>query len=326
MSNRNQFVQSGDYASSPATLKCGVPQGSNLGPLLFLIYINDLPHCTKYLKLILFADDTTGYLTRSKNENIGNLVNSDLERINMWLKANKLTLNVDKTHACHYKPQFTTPIDNPCIDGVNLKMSNSVKCLGIYLDDKLSWTSHINFLTNKINKFIGIISKVRNHMNIDTLRCLYFTMIQSNISYCQEIWSSAYYTTLNPLRIAQKKFIRIVFRASPRSRTTPLFKLLGIRRLNTDISYRKAAVLAFTAIKNPHIYNLDINVHFTHQYATRFRTQNLPNYRTNTQRYGTKGIKNQIIESYNILPSVVKNLQPHQIKLAKRLLKATYNY
>ena len=111
--NRKQFVQSGNFQSEALTILSGVPQGSNLGPLLFLLYINDLPNCTKHLSMMLFADDTTAYLSASKNVDIGLLVNSDLKRIETWLTANKLSLNLSKTHGCHFKPPITQDITTP---------------------------------------------------------------------------------------------------------------------------------------------------------------------------------------------------------------------
>ena len=201
-------------------------------------------------------------------------------------------------------------------------MSSSVKCLGVHIDNQLSWKAHISYLTNKINKFIGIICKIRYLLNKQALKMLYYSLIQSNLSYCQEIWSCAYSTNLYPLRVAQKKIIRLIANAPRRAPSKSLFEQLGIRTLDADIKLRRG-ILAFNAVKNPHLFPIVIETEHAHSYPTRYRENNIPVQRARTETYGNRGLRHLLLSSYNALPSVVKLLQPHQLNYAKKILKTT---
>ena len=320
--NRRQFIQTNEVQSSLLNVRCGVPQGSNLGPLLFLIYINDLPNCLRHSKAVLFADDTTIHLTGPKTNDISVQLNQDLQSLDQWLIANQLSLNVCKTHACYFKPKKSAPISHLEIRGNRITITNSIKYLGIHIDDELSWKTHISFLTNKINKSIGLVCKIRRFLNRQSLLNIYYSLVHSNIIYCLEIWGTAYNTTLLPLTSAQKKIIRVICRAPYRAHSKPLFTDLGIRNLTNEIQVRQA-ILAFSLIKNPTNYPIEISTEHAHEYPTRFKENNLPLQRYRTQRHGTKGIRHQLTLAYNSLPLEIKNLQIYQLKKAITLIKRT---
>ena len=201
--NRKQFIETHDVQSSLQTIRCGVPQGSNLGPLLFLIYINDLPYCLRHSKAILFADDTTIHITGPKTNDISIELNQDLQSLDQWLSANQLSLNVNKTLACYFKPKKSTAVGQLEIRSNKIPFMNSVKYLGIHIDNELSWKNHISFLTNKVNKSIGLVCKIRRLLNRQSLLNIYYSLVHSNIIYCLEIWGTAFNTTLLPLTVAQ---------------------------------------------------------------------------------------------------------------------------
>ena len=151
MDRRKQYVQYKSSNSSTKFIPCGVPQGSVLGTLLFIIYTNDLPNCLNYSKAILFADDTTVYLSSADIFYLYITVNRDLENLVEWFRANKLSLNVGKTHLIVFKQShMTIPIDlNIKIDNQTIERKNAVKFLGIYIDSKLEWHDHIKYINNK---------------------------------------------------------------------------------------------------------------------------------------------------------------------------------
>jgi hypothetical protein len=152
LSNRKQFVQYKETKSSTHTIPCGVPQGSVLGPLLFIIYTNDLPNCLKFSKAILFADDTTVYLTSKSISNLFNNINSDLELLSEWFRANKLSLNIGKTNYVVFK-QNPMQVDEHLkikIGNNVIEQKNVIQFLGLYIDAKLEWHDHIQYIKNKL--------------------------------------------------------------------------------------------------------------------------------------------------------------------------------
>ena len=170
LSNRTQFTQIGDKLSDVAHIKHGVPQGSILGPLLFLIYINDIIESSSILKFFLFADDTTVFYTDKTNTNTEKTLNTELAKVSNWLAANKLSLNVAKSTFMHFhygkqpKPELSINIDN-----INVEEKNTVKYLGTLIDNKLTWKPHIQHIKTKLSRAIGLISKIRYYASENVL-------------------------------------------------------------------------------------------------------------------------------------------------------------
>ena len=201
LNDRKQFIETENEVS---LLKCGVPQGSKLGPLLFLIYVNDLPSVLKETSPTLFADDTTIHGTASNYDELARKINSDLSKLSEWFKANKLTLNVQKSFSCIFGMHQKQKEPDFFIDGQKIENSDTVKYLGVYVDSHLTWLSHIHFISNKISQTIGVLSKIKHCLNEKTLKTLYYSLIHSRLIYCQEIWGSASKSALEPLVRIQK--------------------------------------------------------------------------------------------------------------------------
>ena len=140
---------------------CGLPQGSILGPLLFLLYINDITNVSGILHLILFADDTSVFFSHHDPTSLTNIIQTELQKLSLWFKANKLSLNIDKTKFMVFTPRQKRNKLNITlvIDGKQIKQTKDNIFLGVVIDEHLSWKSHISNVANKISKSIGIIYK-----------------------------------------------------------------------------------------------------------------------------------------------------------------------
>ena len=154
LTNRKQFVQFNEHSSDMKYTHNGVPQGSILGPLLFLIYINDLPNSSNLFNFLMYADDTTLYccLEDIASEDKAHTLNIELERVHSWLNANRLTLNVNKTKYMlfckrrnNHTSELTLRLNNNDIQSVT-----EFNFLGLYLNSKLNWDTHINVIGKKI--------------------------------------------------------------------------------------------------------------------------------------------------------------------------------
>ena len=185
LSNRKQYVSINGYDSNLADVKFGVPQRSVLGPLLFLIYINDLNQALKFCKVHHFADDTNLiHFSKSVNR-LNKHVNLDLKNLTYWLNANKISLNVKKTELVIFEYQ-RKKLDSPIkikLSRKRLYPSKSVKYLGIKIDENLNWKQHIHDIAIKLNRANALLSIIRNYVNKHILRTIYFAIFDSHINY-----------------------------------------------------------------------------------------------------------------------------------------------
>ena len=161
--NRIQFIQIGNSKSNVLRQICGVPQGSILGLLFFILYVNDLPACPNELEFILFADGTSICFEHSDLDVLTSHLNDQLNNVSTWLKANKLSINVKKTKLMIFRPrQKTLPITRQIILENNvLEQVDNTKFLGVYIDQHLEWKTHVNFIAAKISQSVGLLYKAK---------------------------------------------------------------------------------------------------------------------------------------------------------------------
>ena len=162
LSNRQQYVTYGNKNSKLIKIQCGVPQGSILGPTLFLLYINDIKNVSKLLKFIIFADDTNIFYSNENIEILEATINTELEKLAYWFKANKLSLNVGKTSFILFSKRRIQRDVNISIDDKAINKVNEIKFLGVIIDKNLNWTAHIESVYKKIYKSIGIMYRAKN--------------------------------------------------------------------------------------------------------------------------------------------------------------------
>lgn len=234
LDTRMQTVKINGISSSARQVKCGIPQGSILGPLLFLIYINDINTSTDAFDFRLFADDTNLFKSQKSNTVDLHSINNDLSRVVEWCNANKLTINVDKTKSMIIKtPQRPTKteghlqINNSTIEGVS-----DITYLGVTIDPNMTWRAHISKLARIISSKIGILSRVRHYVPKFVLVLIYNTLILPHLSYCIEIWGNTYPTILKMIVNLQKKMVRLMTFSDYQAHSEPLFKQLNILNIH----------------------------------------------------------------------------------------------
>ena len=247
LQNREQYVIFNDNLSERDVLKCGVPQGSVLGPLLFLLYINDLPKASSILSPILFADDTNLFATDSNIDLLIHRANSGLIQIAQWFQLNKLSLNVNKSNFIIFKNKnknYNSEKNKIYINNNLLSNVSSVKFLGVNIDENLCFKNHCQFVSKKVSKSLGIIKKVKPYLKTSTLLTLYYSLIYPHISYCNLIWASTYPSYLQPIHRLQKSFVRIATNSPYLAPSSPLFKKLQILTIY-DVNKYQTGILMY---------------------------------------------------------------------------------
>ena len=244
--DRSQYVTYNNTSSSKKPISCGVPQGSILGPLLFLLYINDIANISDILYLILFADDTNAFLSGKNINQMISTMNVELEKLSIWLYANKLSLNVAKTHFIIFrsigmkKPVYDREL---IINDEVVLQQNQTKFLGVILDEKLTWDPHIKYIKPKIAKGIGIVNKAKRLINSKTLLILYYSFIYPYFNYAVEVWGDTCDSYLKPLITLQKRAIRTITSSGWDDHTAPLFKQVKVLQLEKIHVYKIVLIM-----------------------------------------------------------------------------------
>lgn len=243
LDNRKQYVQLNDEKSDLLRITCGVPQGSVLGPKLFIMYINDICNVSKLLHFVLFADDTNLLCSGKDLRHLLDTVERELGTIKRWFDINKLSLNLNKTKYIVFGDRKNLDQTQIRINNIEIQRVNINNFLGVIMDDKISWKPHINHIKSKISKSIAILNKTKYILNKYSLHLLYRTFVEPYITYCIEVWGHAYKTITKPIFILQKRAIRIINRADYRDSTNTFFINLQTLKFNDLVDYKTAQIM-----------------------------------------------------------------------------------
>ena len=326
--NRKQFVCINGTNSGLRELTCGVPQGSVLSPLLFLLYINDLPNISSKLKFYLFADDTNIYCESDDIKHLELIMNRELIKLHEWLCINRLSLNISKTNFVIFCPinkpkiPITIQISKKAIDEVKY-----VKYLGILIDSQFSFKFHIEELTKKISRSIGVLYKVRPFVSTKLLTDLYYAIIYPFLLYGILIWGNACQTSLTPLHMLQKRFVRMAtfndhpqLVPGPLVHASPLFHKLNILTI-FDIFKLQLGILIYDSNNNGPFQRIITytRANEIHSHSTRYAHRNsfFKNY-SRTTRYGLKSLQ---VEGTHLWSSIPLNVRE---ALSKNVFKNLY--
>ena len=211
---------------------CGVPQGSILGPALFILYINDMCNVSMLIKSIVFADDTK--VCETVSTELGKLPVG----LHSWFQVNTLSLNIGKTNFMIFGNKRCEANHVVSINGMNIKRVYVTKFLGAHIDSHLNWGEHINHIKSIISKNVSIMRRVK-HLLIDSaLYSLYSTLVLPYLNYCCEIWGNTYKCRIQPLHIIQKRAIRICKKADYMSHSRPLFYQLKSLNIHDMVNFK----------------------------------------------------------------------------------------
>lgn len=244
--NRKQYVYLNGVSSTMQLTQCGVPQGSILGPLLFILYVNDIANCSDILWFILFADDTNVFHSESDVNKLTATLNNELTKLSIWFKANKLSLNAKKTKYMIFGSRYSMKNYklSLCLDSNYIERVEFTKFLGVLVDEKLTWQRHIDHIKTKISRGLGIMSRARQILPRKVLVMLYYSLVYPYLVYCNIIWGTASPSYLNKILILQKRAVRLCTGSSYRSTSSPLFKELCMLKI-ADINKMYTVMFMF---------------------------------------------------------------------------------
>ena len=320
LKDRQQYVTINKTNSSILNIKCGVPQGSVLGPLLFLLYINDLPNVSKKLKIFLFADDTNIYLDSNDPNTLEKEMNKELQKLYDWLGINRLSLNLTKTNFLLFhsinktKASITIKINKKAIEEVKY-----VKYLGVLIDSHLSFKYHIDELNKKIARSAGILYKLKHFVTPKILTNVYYAIVYPFLLYGIIIWGSACKTFLSPIHLLQKKIVRLITSEGPYTHSPPLFQ--QVKLLNIfDIHRLKLGKFVYEIFnnQNPMLieFNKSSNIHY---HETRYASGgNLYVNYNRTTKYGLNNIQTLGRKMWTSIPTNI------QISASSSIFKKRY--
>lgn len=294
LSNRKQCVVLNQDISELTCMSRGVPQGSILGPLLFIIYINDLFNNVLPYNCICYADDTSLSYSDKDYTSLCAKKYDLVFKASTWFTQNYLKLNCDKTQ------EIIISTRNYMTSG------SSAKILGITIDDSLSWGPHITEIKRKLSSSIFVIAKLRDIINQSSLLSVYYALFHSHLSYAVHLWGNS--SNASEVFTLQKKIVRIIVRANYTDHCKPFFIQLKI--LTLPSLYIFYQLLEIYKNKKHFVLNEDI-----HTYSTRSsKLIRKPNNRL------CKSDKNSLnVNLFNILPDIIKHLH---FNLFKKSLKA----
>ena len=322
LGSRTQRVRFGQDLSPSLPIEYGVPQGSLLGPLLFVIYINDLPSCLKNTHISMYADDTVIYCSGANPKEIKKALQEDLERVVTWMDINRLILNKEKTKGILFGTrQRLEAVANfyITISGTNVEMVSKFTYLGVTLDEELKWKIHAEDVHKKVSKRLGLLRRIRSTLTLQAAQAVYKCIIEPIFSYADTAWGELPESSITSLQRLQNRAAKIV---TCQKSTKTARNIVNWPDLETLRKIHKC-ILVYKCLRNfvpiylKNYFKVNNDVH---NYNTRQRRNIHPN-KTNLV-LGGRTFKNSGRLAFNSLPSRIK--EASSLAIFKRLLKGHF--
>ena len=305
LSQRKQCVKVGEHISSMSDIIKGVPQGSILGPLLFNIFINDLFHFVNKCNLYNYADDNTLSKSDKSLDQVIAALHDDSRSLINWFKSNKMQANPEKFQALSVgnKTHNENIVFN--LDGIKISAEDEVKLLGITIDFKLSFNTHISNICKKAARQLNVLKRIGKHLSKLGKLTIYHSFIMSNFSYCPLTWHFCTEQNTKKIERIQERALRFIY-DDYRSTYEHLLEQSKLPSLKTR-RMRKIALETFKIInKMSPLFLQDLIKIKNHSYNFRYtNTAEVP--RPRTTRYGIKSFRYEAAKLWNSLPNETRN-------------------
>lgn len=322
LEGRPQQVKINNVISTVMEILCGVPQGSVLGPLLFLVYINDIFELRLNGKVQLYADDAAIFYEEHDQRKLYYAMTEDLHTLRNWFINNKLSLNLKKTNYIIFKrPLWTVPQFTIEIDGQEVSRVDSVKYLGIILDEHLTWNEHMKKIAPQLKAAAGLIYRLRKTLDQDKLKLLYYAYFHSHMCYLSSFWGISNTKLMKKVSVLQNGVLKTILGVNRRFPTKLLFSKIDVLPLEVLIKSNLVTII-YNHLTNKKPLNTEMVLNNQiHSYGTRIAS-NFMIPTISTTHYGTKSVHYNAVSLFNKLPDAIK-VSP-SVTIFKKRSKAYY--
>ena len=286
-------MQINDKKSNLRPISCGVPQGSVLGPLLFILYINDLANCCSIGKIRIFADDTAVYFSCVDISEFLHLATTIMSQLDKWFSDNLLTLNTEKSYYCIFRTTQNHLINLPDeieFNNKSIKRAKSIKYLGITLDEFLDWNEHITNIGKSLKSLFSVFYNIRRYLTLEHIKVIYYTMIYSRIKYGICAYGFAKQENMDKVQVLQNKLLKVLLEKEWRYSTNKLHNDINILQVE-DLFSQEISTFVCNYFRGnlPGAFS-DYFQTFDHRYDTREKTTRLKLPKCRTE-LGKKTVK-----------------------------------
>lgn len=323
LKNRFQQVRIGNKCSKLMMTEHGVPQGSVLGPLLFIIYINDIIKiCPEGYSIKMFADDTLIYVAGEGSAEVEGKMTLIFNIVEEWMRLNMLKMNASKTKFMvlrSIRKELKGNIVLKCLDGTEIERVEVIKYLGIIIDDKLRFKDHCDYMLKKIGKKTGFLNRIGNYISAYTRCIIYKSIIAPHFEYCATLLVNMGETQLNKLQVAQNRAMRVILQCNRYTKIEHMLQALQFMSIKQRLHYN-VCIFIFKILHNLAPNNLRDGLEIiSRENGRKTRQDGTIAIKFCRTKSAQKSICYEGVKLYNALPAEIRNCE--KMDIFKRMLK-----